>query len=482
MRSRPAILALALTSALAAQDPAPLEARLAALERKAARADVLAERVEELEGRLEAFETAENDARLESAINALAAQDPSAVTVAARRAKMITIGGQVRLRTEYRSVWSYQQPPPANQLPDEKDRDEDVTIQRTRVNFDARILDDVRAFVEIQDSRMWGEEQNVLGDLEGVDLHQGFVDFERIFGSTFTFRTGRFELSLWNQRLISPLDWHPVSRAWDGVLVFGKTGDFDLWGGYHAISEDPFIDSDKDTDLYWLSATYTGVADNEFGGAFFWLHSNTGAADFSFGTATLHAQGKFGGGFDYSADGVIQFGDNETRDVWAYAWAATFGYTFDAGWKPRLGAEWTFATGDEDPTDDDFNTFNPLFPFGHYYQGYLDINAWQNEHDVAIHFEVKPAEAWWAEVAFHGFWLDETEDAWFNSAGAPIRFVPTADNEDVGFELDLSGKYWFSKDVWLWFGYSHFFAGDYVDETGDSPDTDWIWLQLTAGF
>lgn len=474
MRVLAMLLLLSLFPVFAQIATESLEERLRVLEAKAANADALSARVVELETKLEQQNAAAEEARLETAVSGLI-DEKTPVVAHSRKAKSLVIGGQLRLRTEYRTVNLYGAENP-------KDTDEDFTILRTRVNFDARLLDHVRAFVEIQDSRVFGEELGVLNDLEGVDLHQGFVDFEHLFGSDFTFRAGRFELSLWNQRLISPLDWHPVSRSWDGILIFGKAGDWHLWGGFHAIAEDPVVDSDKDTDLYWVSATYAGVPDHEFGGAFFWLHTNTGSADFSFGTATLHAQGKFGSGFDYSADGVIQFGDNEERDVHAHAWAATFGYTFAGDWKPRLGLEWTFATGDKDPTDDEFETFNPLFPFGHFYQGYLDIFAWINGHDLAAHFECRPAADWWAEIAFHAFLLDSTNDSWFNAGGLPIRTSLVADHHEVGYELDLSFKHWLSPDVWFWFGYSHFFAGDYVEDTGKSPDTDWLWLQLTANF
>lgn len=454
-----------------------LEQRLAALEARARRADVLEARVKELESRLEETEADELEARLADSIDGLLPALQEDVVAKSRLARGLVIGGQLRQRGEYRTVSLYGAPDPAA-------TDEDIFIQRTRVNFDARVLDDVRVFVEIQDSRFWGEEQTVLTDLMGVDLHQGYADFENIFDSSFTVRTGRFELALWNQRLISPLDWHPVGRAWDGVLVFGEpTEGLTLHAGYHLIAEGASVDSDKDTDLYWGSATYTGIENHRLGAAFFWLHSNTGSADFSFGTATVHAQGRFGGGFDYSVDLVAQvLGEVETADVEAYATAIELGYTFDADWKPRIAIEWTWASGDDDPTDGEFGTFNPLFPFQHKFQGYLDIFAWRNGHDFVLHLQARPNPKWWLELAFHGFWLDDSDDSWYGAAGTPIRTSTTTNETHVGWELDISVKHWLADNVWLWFGYSHFFAGDYVEDTGRSPDADWFWCQLTVDF
>ncbi len=448
-----------------------LAERLANLEARAAKAEALETRVNELEGKLSFYETQESDQNLSAAINALT-EDRAYVGV--RKAKSILFGGQVRLRTEYRTVTRYQDAAP-------RETDEDFTIQRTRLNADARLLDHVRAFVEIQDSRTWGEELRVLTDTQGVDLHQGFVDFEDLFGSGATLRTGRFELSLWNQRLISPLDWHPVSRAWDGVLGFGTFGELTVHAGVHTIAEDARVDSDADTDLYWAALTWKPNSDHELGAALFSVDANAGTSDANFQTLTVHAQGRFSG-FDYSLDLVGQGGDFEDLDVCAYATAVEVGYTFGGDWKPRVALEWTWASGDDDPTDGDYETFNPLFPFGHYYQGYLDIFGWRNGHDVVAHFQARPSESFWFEVAFHGFWLDQSEDAWYGADLMPIRSFPAADDRQLGYELDISAKYWLSPAVWLWFGYSHFFPGDYVDETGDDPATDWVWLQLTADF
>jgi len=345
----------------------------------------------------------------------------------------------------------------------------------------ARLREDLRVFAQIQDSRTWGEEITVQTDLMGVDLHQGYMDFERIFGSGFTLRVGRFELRLWNQRLLSPLDWNPVGRAWDGVLVFGSPGDFELAGGYQIITEDPVIDSDRDLDFYWAAATWRGEEDHEIGVAFFWLQDKSLGADVAFGTPTFHAQGSFGA-FDYGVDLAANFGETGSLDIEAYAVAVVLGYTFACDWSPRVSVEWTWASGDEDPADGELGTFNPLFPFGHSYQGFLDIFAWRNGHDLALRLDARPDEAWSFQVAVHGFWLDEEADSWYGAAGTPIRTFPAAGDRFVGVEIDLSAKYRIAENVLLWFGYSHFFAGDFVEESGRDPDTDWVFVQLTADF
>ncbi len=48
-----------------------------------------------------------------------------------------------------------------------------------------------------------------------------------------------------------------------------------------------------------------------------------------------------------------------------FAFESLAGYTpLDIKWKPRFGLSADFATGDHDPRDNHFETFNPLFPNG----------------------------------------------------------------------------------------------------------------------
>lgn len=467
------VLLLATFCAQAQQIPPGVEARLAELEARAARADALAARVAELEERLAAEP---GDGReLETLIAAhIAAWAPSGAVTAARSQSLV-FGGQLRLRAEYRNVGTYA-------AADPRRTGDDVTVQRTRFNVLARPMDGVRVFVEFQDSRLWGEEGDPLADLEGVDLHQGYAVFEDLFGSGLDFQAGRYEMSLWNQRLVSPMDWHPVTRSFDGFLIASDPADplyFHL--GYNTIREDPGPSPGRDTRLIHGVVNYKGIEDHLLGAAVLWRRARAPGLRISDWTFALHGEGR-SGGLDYSADIVAQFGDRTGSSVRAYGTAATLGYTFDCDWKPRIGIEWTWASGDDDPGGGRFETFDPLFPFGHAYQGYLDIFSWRNSHDLALHLTVRPANDWKIDLSIHSFWLDERNDAWYGANLMPIRLDPGAGSRHVGLEIDLAVRHDINPNVWIWFGYSHFFPGSFVEDSGRSPSLDWIWLQLTVGF
>ncbi|MEE9392800.1 MAG: alginate export family protein [Planctomycetota bacterium] len=448
------------------------------------RAQAQDELIQNLQHQLTVSDEARESGELELAVNGLLNDLEGGGGVTTPRSERLLVGGQLRLRAEARDPKNY-----GSGIRD----DVDFVIQRTRLTFDFRVHDNVRVFVELQDSRNWGEEGSTVGDLEGVDLHQGYVDFSHVFGRPWTIRVGRQSLSFGDQRLVSPLDWHPVGRAWDGVRTWYDADDFTIDLFVTNVVENSTLLGGQTDDDHIFAGVYLTTkvfADHEldvyvfyrrFGSNSFRAEDGT-IDDLEDVTLGFRFSGKQGG-FDYSAEADLQLGDRAGDDVTAYAWAVTVGYHFGGNWNPRIGLEWTFASGDDDPTDGDYETFDPLFPFGHAFQGYADLFAWRNGHDLAVKVEASPTQDLWFQVAGHMFILDSDKDAWYNAGGGVIRRT-TAGNvsNTVGFELDVHFKYNLNPSTSLWFGWSHFFAGDYVEDTGSSPDTDFGFFQVTINF
>lgn len=472
---------------LTGQEASSIDARrlLERIERMEKEAELRDKKIGDLEESLKearASTTATSD--LETLVNNVVASAESN-TVTAPKSSIIKISGQLRFRGEHRTVKAYD----AARVDD----DVDFVLQRSRVSFDASVIEDVRVFVTLQDSRMWGDEGIPTGDLEGVDVHEAWVEFSNAFGQPWTFKVGRQEISFGDQRLVSPLDWDAVTRSFDGVRTWWKEDDWSLNLFVFTIDENSVpvgghTDDDRVFDGAYFS--YTGFENHTIDaylmhqaysdGSFTSEDGSTG--DMERVTLGFLFKGSTDG-FSYSAEADYQFGDVAEDDLSAYGWALTFGYTFDHDWKPTVGIEWDFASGDDDPTDGDAETFDPIFPFGHYYQGFLDTFAWKNGHDFAFRASVKPDEDYWIEAAFHYFVLDSDRDAWYNAGSNVIRrFAAGGVGNDVGYEIDLHCKYQLNPSTALWFGYSHFFTGSYVDDTGDDPDMDWLWFQMTVSF
>jgi hypothetical protein len=86
-------------------------------------------------------------------------------------------------------------------------------------------------------------------------------------------------------------------------------------------------------------------------------------------------------------------------------------------------------------------------------------------------------------VQYHRFYLAETEDAWYNSAGKRIRKGTSADVSNyVADEVEVIMLYKLFNFLDLEGGYAHFFCGDYVKETDRADDADWVYFQTVITF
>ncbi len=418
------------------------------------------------------------------------AQDPAAPApppqepVLKTLVKQVTLGGQARFRAEYRDLLAYTDLPASRE-------DDDLYLSRLRLNFTFSVGDDIDVFIQPQDQRIFGDEASVLSDETNLDLHQGYAEIRRLGIDELSVRIGRMELSYGDQRLVSPLDWSNIARAWDGVKVRYAPAPVRIEAFATVIREGAAAEDDQD--FYGLYFSFTGVKDHEFDLYVFGRELNDNLQPSETVPAAVNDRrdwtpgARFKGktaGFDYTGEGMLQRGTVGEDDVKAWAAAATLGYTLDIDGKPRLGFEVTHASGDPDPADGEIETFDPLFPFGHFYQGFADVFAFKNGRDVVVNLRVSPLDALTVQVDVHAFRLDEKVDAWYNFAGAPIRRDATGSaGDEIGNELDLHARLAVGKHVKFWGGWSRVFAGDYVEDTpGPHGDMDWFFLQMTVDF
>jgi hypothetical protein len=424
-----------------------------------------------------------------------AAQEPppKLETTIKSLANQITIGGQVRWRFEYRDPTAYNNLGATTK--DDQREDLDVFLQRIRLNLTFTLNDQIEFFFQPQDQRAWGDEASVLSDETNLDVHQGFVLVKELLTPALSAKIGRQELSYGDQRLVSPLDWSNIGRAWDGAKLRYAPGDWWVEAFYTVIQENFNFGSEDDQDFWGFYASLIAVKDHEFDvyafGRTFNANSSVGEPGADIGndrndvTYGLRLKGKMSG-FDYTAEGMLQSGEVEEDDVKAWAFAATLGYTFDMDWKPRIGVEITHASGDQDGTDGDIETFDPLFPFGHFYQGFADVFSFRNGQDIAVYLRVAPTPTLSFHLDFHMFTLDQVTDAWYNFAGAPIRPGVAGADDEVGQEIDLHFRAAVGKHVKFWGGVSRFFAGQFVEDsagaTGIDGDMTWVFLQMTVDF
>ena len=94
-----------------------------------------------------------------------------------------------------------------------------------------------------------------------------------------------------------------------------------------------------------------------------------------------------------------------------------------------------------------------------------------------------------AKVDFHLFDQEHEDDAWYGVGGSPnTGFESAAINavdadDEIGQEIDVTLKYKFFDRLNTTFGYSHFFAGDMIDDVkGDDDGADWFYFMTSVKF
>jgi hypothetical protein len=243
--------------------------------------------------------------------------------------------------------------------------------------------------------------------------------------------------------------------------------------------------------LYSVYVGYRGFSWGDL--ELYWIFRNNENLTRRIHTTGTRFEGKQGP-WDYDGELAIQFGDWANHvDHQALAVHLGGGYTFTNAWaKPRLGLQYNYASGDDNPTDGEHHTFDNLYPTNHLHYGYIDFFSWRNMHDLQFELKFDPAERLWIKTSLHFFWLAEEDDQWYNAGGGATAGVRPMSGRHadsyVGEELDIVVNYipnlpCLGKSLAMQVGYSHFFGEDFVNDTiGDEDGADFAYLQMLMKF
>ena len=370
------------------------------------------------------------------------------------------------------------------------------TLTRQRIYGDLWYQDRVRLFAEGIASFSNSQDLPSLPiDQTGFDFLNLFLDFKLgdVMGKPAYLRVGRQELLFGSQRLVSTLDWANTRRTFQGVSILrtGEKWDVNAFWTQPVIPKTNQLDwADNQQNFAGVFATYRPKKGHTVDLYDLVLTNNNtvnqrGLQRGNFTVNTLGA--RYAGdnsGFLWDIESALQLGRQSTQDVVAGMVSAGLGYNFkDLPWSPTIWGYYDYATGDGSPGSGKLNTFNSLYPFGHYYLGWADIVGRQNIQDVNAHLYFYPAKWLTLNTQFHHFQLANKRDALYNAAGNVSRFDPTGRaGRDVGQELDVIANFHVSKHADILLGYAHLYAGDFIKKTApvsqkDGFDTSLFFLQ-----
>jgi hypothetical protein len=358
---------------------------------------------------------------------------------------------------------------------------------------------------------------------DSFDLHQAYITVGNHKEFPLSLKVGRQEMSYGDERLLGAFAWSNIGRVFDAAKVRWQNPWFaaDFFTSKLVLPDDDNFNSHNEdewfsgvyattkklphfaTDLYLFSRNANAYSPSQPGS----LVPGASARDiYTLGLRLKSTPGDFGP-WDFSTELMGQLGHfndlalpNPVRslDHQAFAAFAGAGYTWtDLSYTPRVGLEYNYASGDDDPLDDKHETFDNLYPTNHKFYGYMDFVSLQNVHNVRLTSSIKPLPRLTLMAEGHSFWLATTSDNFYAVSGARrggITATPGTGyginpNYDsyVGSEVDLVAAYAVSPQTTLELGYGHFFTGKYIDQSLSAPthgseDANWVYASLNINF
>ncbi|MGE3805924.1 MAG: alginate export family protein [Gemmataceae bacterium] len=365
---------------------------------------------------------------------------------------------------------------------------------RVRTYGDLSYLDKFRLFVEFIDAQSLNQNLPPLViDRNFGDFLNAFIDVKvaEIADQPVYVRGGRQELLLGSQRLISPLEWANTRRTFQGVRAFRQGEKFEthLFWVQPVIPNPTRLDSiDNNQNFAGFWNTYKPRAGTTLDAYYLFLdNTNTlnrlglEVAPYNVSTLGTRYYRNFEQRWLVDVELMYQLGEQDGESTAAGASTCGLGYHSDRlPWDPTFWVYYDYASGTNSPDGETVNTFRQLFPFGHYYLGWLDLVARQNIHDANAHLYLFPNKWIMVWLQYHHFELASARDALYSAGGVPLRRDPTgAAGTNVGDELDLILNFHLGKHADIVVGYSKLYQGSFLAQTGPGPSPELFFLQYS---
>jgi len=366
---------------------------------------------------------------------------------------------------------------------------------RARMYTDLWFEDKARIYVEGIFADSFDQNLNPLGiDINRGDLLNAFVDLKVLStgekDDPTYLRVGRQELLYGSQRLISTLDWANTRRTFQGAKVWHRSEKFDV--DLFCVQPVPaqrnrFDSVDNNQVFTGLWATFRPKKGHNVDAFILNLDQTSPVATGQNGQRGGFNISTFGGRYyaregDWlcDAEGMLQTGSVVDRGQFAGALSTGVGHVWSKHcMMPQVWVYYDYASGTDDGVTTR-NTFNQLFPFGHYYLGFADLVGRQNIHDLNAQVAFYPMPWITALAQYHIFRLAEERDALYSAGGAVLRRDPTGRaGKEVGSELDFLVNFHLTTHMDLLVSYSHLFTGPFIKNTGSGAAANALYIQCS---
>lgn len=395
----------------------------------------------------------------------------------------LQIGGQIRGRVEGPSGTSL-----AN------DKADNYYFSRIRVDLMIKPFKWLKFFVQGQDARVgaYNSAPAPTTLYNPMDLRQGYVslNFEGELGVQF--RAGRQELSFGGERLIGPADWG-MSKTFDALdlgLNYGPAK-LDFFAGSVVQIDNCRFDRHKPGEHVYgaygsIKSLLPGMTVEPY--LLFKQNLQIKSETSVLGDALVlspgvRLAGKTPGRLDYTVETVLQKGSYSSDRVSAFAQSYVAGWTVaDIALKPRLSAEYSYASGDAQRKDGIRGTFDQFYPSNHGYYGMIDQFGWKNLVNWRTGYDCMILKNLKFRLDFNEFYLATVQDSLYGSSGSAVLSNYKATSNHIGSEINGVALYQWSRTWRFGAGWGRLFAGDYLKQSKAPVNYTYPYVMFVGSF
>ena len=333
-------------------------------------------------------------------------------------------------------------------------------------------------FVQGQDSRVLFYRTTPSNSLsDPFDLRQAWVAAGKREGPGFYLQFGRQEMVIGSGRLLASMEtwWANTARTFDVAhgtytnhlfkteIVAGsavlidparmdrhKPGDH-VYAAYNTFGH---LLRGASVEPYFIARTAMGVSSKD---------GKAGSMD------TLAAGGrvigKLRGGVDYSFEALHEFGSYSNDRLDASGLVVGGGWIITpTGWKPRLSADYAYASGDDGRKNGSRETFDNMYGFNQPTNSLTGQFGWRNIKDLRAGVEFYPLRKLKVKIDGRDFWLASTADGLYNAAGTRTVYDTKATSAHVGESIEMLSTVAVAKNTTVGFGVGTLFSGAYLQQ------------------
>jgi hypothetical protein len=371
--------------------------------------------------------------------------------------------------------------------------DDSYLLNRFRFQLDLHTASWFRVTAQVQDARS-GFQNPPIGPPNTVrwDLKLAYAEIGNPEKRWFNLRVGR-QLINYNNTIIANSEWRNQGRSYDAAVLNlnAKREHLGIFAASPVVPQAFGVSPHQEgNNIYGAYGRIDDLVPHSNLEPFFlWRVQPAEVVEPAAAKTTGHENEKVGGvrfkaqahsALDYGGEVIYEGGTVGLQSISAWAADAVAAYQFfDVVTKPRVFAQYDYASGNSDPgKNGTHSTFDTIEPTAHDRLGIADLFGWQNLESVRAGTTIEPHRRLTFTVQGLDFWAASALDSIYNSSGSAIVNNKTDHGRHVGAEVDGYSWYELNKHFNLGGGVSYFGGGQFLTDVTTSHSYTYYYVAL----